>query len=172
MYDLVDVIDSNIEEKDIDYIEQQHISKLRYKGLKMKNATDGGRDAHVYDEKLQKKAAKKRTGLKRSEETKRRMSLASKGIKKSEEHKQALSDAWKTRPEFSKKTLKKMKESMMGKNTSKYKLTDPAGKVYIIEGLVRFCKEHGLTHENLCKVAAGHRLHHKGWKAEKILTSV
>lgn len=171
MRGLVDIIDNNIPEENIDYIEQQHISRLRYKGIRMKNATDGGRDAVAHDAKLQKKAAKNRTGLKRSKETKRRMSLASKGVKKSEAHKQALSEAWKTRPPHSKKTLKKMKESMMGKNTSKYKLTDPNGKVYVIDGLVRFCNKHNLTHANITKVASGQRLHHKGWKAEKILTS-
>ncbi len=169
--DLMIIIKSNIEEKDIDNIEKYHIKKLKSKGIKIKNLTIGGRNAHAYDKKLQRKAAKKRIGKKISEETKKRISLSNKGVKKSKEHKKALSEAWKTRPPHSKKTLKKMKESMIGKNTSQYRLTDPTGKIYIVDGLVKFCIKHKLSHPNLSKVASGQRLHHKGWKAEKILTT-
>lgn len=169
IYDIVDIIEWDVHADLIDRLEQEHISKLRYKGIRLKNATDGGRDAVAHDNKLQRKAAKSRIGQKRSDETRKRLSKALKGVKKSEAHKRALSEAWKTRPPFSKKTLNKMRDSMLGKNTSKYKLVDPKGKVYIIDGLVKFCKTHGLTHSNICKVASGMNLHHKGWRAEKLV---
>lgn len=46
-----------------------------------------------------------------------------------------------------------------------YLLTDPDGKTYTVDNLTTFCKEHGLTRENVRKVARGNRSHCKGWKA-------
>ena len=55
--------------------------------------------------------------------------------------------------------------------TLKYLAESFTGKIYIVDGLVKFCIKHKLSHPNLSKVASGQRLHHKGWKAEKILTT-
>jgi len=87
-------------------------------------------------------------GMKHSYETKRKMSKASKGKLKSEEHKRALSKAWEKRKiekPHTKETLKKMSESMKGKNVGKYiKIYDfkgPDGKIYRTnEGIGKFAK--------------------------------
>jgi len=49
-----------------------------------------------------------------------------------------------------------------------FKLTDPEGRVYEVEQLKPFAREHGLTVENLRKVAKKQRLFHKGWDCEFI----
>lgn len=64
---------------------------------------------------LQKEAAKKRVGQKRSEETKAKMSLAQKGRKLTEEHKLKLSEAAKNRPPISDETRKKLSAKSKGK---------------------------------------------------------
>lgn len=48
---------------------------------------------------------------------------------------------------------------------TQYKLTSPEGVTYIVSNLTVFCREHGLTRENIRKVARGNRTHCKGWKA-------
>ena len=50
----------------------------------------------------------------------------------------------------------------------KYRLTSPDGMIYEPEAFTVFCKEHGLTAQNLRQAAKGRRHHHKGWKAERI----
>jgi hypothetical protein len=72
---------------------------------------------------LQKEAAKKRVGQKRTEETKEKMSLAQKGRTFSEETKAKMSAAAKARPEISDSTRAKLKRrrpnrGMLGKTHS------------------------------------------------------
>lgn len=50
----------------------------------------------------------------------------------------------------------------------KYELTDPDGNKYIPEAFTVFCREHGLTPQNLRKVAKGLRKHSNGWTAKKV----
>jgi hypothetical protein len=50
----------------------------------------------------------------------------------------------------------------------RYELISPEGMHYKPESFITFCKEQGLTHQNLCKVAEGIRHHHKGWIAIKL----
>jgi hypothetical protein len=45
-------------------------------------------------------------------------------------------------------------------------VTDPQGNMYEVTGLMKFAIEHDLNFEGLRKVATGHSLSHKGWKAE------
>lgn len=59
---------------------------------------------------LQKEAAKKRVGQKRTSEAKARMSLAQRGRKFTEEHKLKLSEAAKNRPPISDETRQKLKQ--------------------------------------------------------------
>jgi group I intron endonuclease len=47
-----------------------------------------------------------------------------------------------------------------------YKITKPNGDVIFIKGLVVFCKENGLTYQNMRSVMYGRRKHHKGYKCE------
>ena len=64
---------------------------------------------------LQKEAAKKRAGQKRTAETKERMSLAQRGRKLTEEHKLKLSEAAKNRPPISDETRKKLSAKSKGR---------------------------------------------------------
>jgi hypothetical protein len=50
----------------------------------------------------------------------------------------------------------------------KYKLISPEGDVFYPEVFTVWCREHGLTPQNIRKVAKGLRKHSKGWRAEKI----
>jgi len=50
----------------------------------------------------------------------------------------------------------------------KYKLISPEGDVFYPEVFTVWCREHGLTPQNIRKVAKGTRKHSKGWNAEKI----
>lgn len=72
---------------------------------------------------IQKEAAKKRVGQKRTEETKAKMSASQKGRKLTEEHKLKLAEAAKRRPPISEKTRDKLKgrppnRGMLGKKQS------------------------------------------------------
>lgn len=64
---------------------------------------------------LQKEAAKKRVGQKRTEETKARMSTAQKGRTFTEETKRKMADAVKNRPPISEETRKKLSEKSKGR---------------------------------------------------------
>jgi hypothetical protein len=64
---------------------------------------------------LQKEAAKKRVGQKRTEETKARMSAAQKGRTFTEETKKKMSKAVRNRPTISDETRKKLSESSTGR---------------------------------------------------------
>lgn len=72
---------------------------------------------------IQKEAAKKRIGQKRTEETKARMSAAQKGRTLTEEHKSKLAEAARNRPPISDETRKKLQNrppnrGMLGKKQS------------------------------------------------------
>lgn len=47
-----------------------------------------------------------------------------------------------------------------------FRLTSPDGDIYEVTQLKPFCIEHGLTVENIRKVAKGIRHHHKGWTCQ------
>jgi hypothetical protein len=64
---------------------------------------------------IQKEAAKKRVGQKRTEETRERMSAAQKGRTFTEETKKKMSEAVKNRPPISDQTRKKLSESSTGR---------------------------------------------------------
>lgn len=49
---------------------------------------------------------------------------------------------------------------------TRYILTDPEGNDYVVDNLTVFCKDRGLTRENIRKVARGVRKHAKGWTAK------
>lgn len=48
-----------------------------------------------------------------------------------------------------------------------YVVVDPEGKEHIVKhGIKQWCKDRGLNHENIRKVATGKRKHHKGYTAK------
>ena len=48
--------------------------------------------------------------------------------------------------------------------SKKYKVTSPTGETFEIHGLAAFCREHGLSPQNMCSVAKGRVRQAKGWK--------
>jgi len=50
----------------------------------------------------------------------------------------------------------------------KYRITDPEGKIFIVDGLTKWAKENGLHAGNLCSVASGKLKHSQGYKCERI----
>lgn len=50
----------------------------------------------------------------------------------------------------------------------RYRLFSPEGKIYEPDVFTVFCREFGLTPQNLRKVAKGLRKHSNGWRAERI----
>lgn len=92
------------------------------------------------------------------------------GIPKSESHKKTLSRV-NLGKKLTENCIAKIKYSLSGErsNLSKsYRITDPLGKTYIIQGLNDFCRENSLSQGNMCMVANGQRKHHKQWKCELI----
>jgi hypothetical protein len=75
----------------------------------------GDNNPNRLDPTIQKKAALKRKGQKRTEETKARMSVAQKGRTFSEETKQKMATAAKNRPSISEETRKKLSSVSKGR---------------------------------------------------------
>jgi len=75
----------------------------------------GDNNPNRRDPNIQKEAAKKRIGQKRTEETKARMSAAQKGRKLTEEHKSKLAVAAKNRLPINEETRKKLSEKAKGR---------------------------------------------------------
>jgi len=113
----------------------------------------------------------KNTGKKRSDESRKKMSLSSINIPKSEEHKKSLSKAWEKRKiekPFTKETLEKMKTSMIGKNKGKYvnvyELRGPDGKIYTTnQGISIFAKSIHKHPNQFKKLVEGKRKEYGGW---------
>ncbi len=58
---------------------------------------------------------------------------------------------------------------MLGKNAKNtYKLIYPHNNEFIINNLTQFSKDNNLQRTLLLKVVKGDRVHHKGWKCEKL----
>lgn len=166
------IIEENIDESQIDDREMFYIKKFRNEGVKLTNLTDGGEGGKGFTAEINKRAALKRTGLKRSDETKKKLSDLKKGIPLTQSHKDALKKAWETRTPLSPEHYQKISDLNRGKiNIQKYRLLDPNGMEHITEnGLTDFCREHRLSSPLLHKTLTGNRPHHKGWKLLEKLT--
>lgn len=165
----IKILEDNIDKTQLDTREIYHIRKVRIKGLRLTNLTDGGKGSSTYPQSLQKRCARSRVGRKFSEETKRKISEARMGMKFSKEHKKNLSIARKKRV-ITEETREKMSKTSKGKiNIGVFELIDGKGRKYTTtEGLTKFCEDHDLTTANIHKVVKGLRKHHKGWIARKI----
>lgn len=88
-------------------------------------------------------------GIKRSEETKSKISNAHKGIKLSEDHifkiKQSLNDDL----------------SKVAKRRKRYRIYFDGGCIEVIWGLARFCKNNNYSYGCVCMVLSGRRKRHK-----------
>lgn len=130
-----------------------------------------------------------------TEETKRKMSLSSRGHKKSEETRKriALAKIGDKNPNFGKiestetrikksiamsgrknhqygkirdeQTLEKMSKAQVKKI---YHVISPLGEpITLKEGVIKFCKERGLTPPSMYAVLNNKNSHHKGWRLNK-----
>lgn len=71
-------------------------------------------------------------------------------------------------------THSKPRKASHSKNpTHIYEITSPAGEVFIIDNLTKFCKEHGLQKSNLCCVVNGkpNYKQHKGYTGHILKTN-
>lgn len=85
---------------------------------------------------------------------------------KSLDHRRKLSIASRNQ-KHSKDSIDRMREALTGSNNKHaktYKVIDPSGKKYIVEGLNHFCRQNNLSQSSMCEVAKGKRKQHKGWK--------
>ncbi len=162
------ILKSDLDEISANNKEIEIISEFRKFGYRICNIADGGRFCMTPD--MQKRAAEKRKGQKRSAESRKRMSEARLGMRFSSQHKKNLSKAWKRTPEQLKIHGEKCAKTSKGRiNVGLFRCISPEGTEFITtHGLTLFCEEHSLTHANMIKVANGERPHHKGWKVERL----
>lgn len=137
------------------------------------NRSHGGDGFIGITEETIEKIQKSRSWYKHhSDETKQKMSDASKGKPKSDAHKKALSEAWEKRKiekPCTEETRKKRSKSLKGKNKGKYikvyKFEDCNGVIYeTTEGFVKFAKSIHIHPKTLRELINGDREEYKGWK--------
>jgi hypothetical protein len=163
------VIEQDITNKEIDALEIFHIARLRQMNFKLCNIANGGEGGKGMTPEIQKAAAEKRRGQKRSKESRENMSRARKGMKFTEEHKRNLSVARKKRKTTLETRMKCSQTSKGHINIGRFTITSPDGTIFVTQrGLNSFCEEHGLTTANMVKVANGERPHHKGWTCKRL----
>ena len=164
---IYELIEENIPSEKIDEREMFFIKFYRDSGSKLKNLTDGGEGGKGFTVEINKRGALKRTGLKRTKETCRRISEAKQGILFSKSHKEALKKAWKNRNPLSTEHYQKISDMNRGViNIKNFVLLSPNGsEVNTTHGLTSFCREHGMDARNLIHTKPdGKRKHHMGWK--------
>ena len=114
-----------------------------------------------------------RKGVKVSEETRIKISTASKRqVRKpcTEETKKKISESSKGK-QISIETRKKMADSKKGlslRAINIYSLISPDGEVVIVDNLKKFCSENNLIYQNLFAVIRGDTKHSQGWTITKI----
>lgn len=140
--------------------------KIGYNRSKGGDGTSG-----IIPETIEKIANKNR-GKKRTQESKDKISKASKNIPKSEKHKASLSKAWEKRKiehPHTKETLEKMRNSMLGKNANHtYKFINKNGEEFIVNNLSKFKRDNNLQGMQIHKVISGERKSSMGWVCVKI----
>lgn len=82
------------------------------------------------------------SGVNPSQETRAKIGEACRGRKFTQEHKDKLA---------------------LAHIRHRSELISPNGKIYIVENIIQFAKEQGLSHRHLYSVLSGKRNHHKGW---------
>ncbi len=165
-----EIVEQDLDDNQIDDREKYHIANFKKLGFKLCNIAEGGEEGKGMTPEMQKNAAAKRCGQKRSKATRKKISEARKGMKFSKEHKKRLSIARKKRKITQSTRLKQSKTSKGNINIKKYIIEDPEGNIYVTDkGLTLFCEEHNLQHPNMIKVANGERKHHKGWTIERLI---
>jgi hypothetical protein len=158
------VIESQIPAEQIDDREMFYIKQYKEQGVQLCNLTNGGEGGKGMSPEMQKAAAAKRVGQKRSTETCRLISDSRKGMKFSETHLKNLSAARKRRVITDATRLKCSRTSKGKINIKKFRIISPDGQEYLTDqGLVSFCEQHGIKHHFLRSVTDKNGVPHKGW---------
>lgn len=166
---IIKIVENNLSEKNVKEREIFWIAYYKKNGVKLHNLTNGGDGATGFTAEQIKKISEKNKGKKRSEETRKKMSLSRIGMTFSEEHKKNLSVARKKRITKD-ETRKKCSLTSKGKiNIKKFKVIDPSGKEYITDhGLTLFCEQNNLCNKSLSAIACGKKKNYRGWTCEKL----
>jgi group I intron endonuclease len=106
-------------------------------------------------------------GIKRSPESRKRLSEALKGHKISDETRAKIGASNKGKSKGVKRD-KKLVDANAERSRKDWILTDPDGLEYRVHGLTEFCLEHGLNANAFSRVAGGKWPHHKGWKCRRL----
>jgi len=147
------------------------IKELRSQDLTIGyNITNGGDGFSSWTTEQHIKAAKKRVGQKRSEETREKQSKARVGMKFSDEHKKNLSKARQKRV-ITEETRKKCSKTSRGKiNIKVFIVEDSDGNQYeTINGLTDFCRIHNLNLSHMHHTIKNSKKH-KGWRIIKCIS--
>lgn len=115
-----------------------------------------------YTQEMRNRVSKQWRGVKKSKETRKKMSISRKGWTPTQEVREnmRLSHLGK---KFSKETKEKMSKARCKKI---YYLISPNGDLYIIDNLTKFCKDNILDNSNMSRVVRGIQKYHKGWEGD------
>jgi group I intron endonuclease len=174
-----EILDKTKNPEDLNIKEIFWIKKLKSTNPDIGYNRSGGGDGFtkILPETVEK-IRQKNLGRKNTKESKLKMSLAAKDKPKSEEHKKSLKEAWKKRKiekPHTEETLRKMSESMKGKNVGKYvkiyQFKGPDGKIYTTEkGLVKFAQSIHKHPLNFRELIQGIKKEYHGWTYIKTIT--
>ena len=169
--------------KECCYIDK--IGRYNLKKGPLTNMSDGGNQppsckGRVFSEEHRKNISKAKLGIKLSEETKKKMSVAHSGSNNynygrvhTAESRRKMSEANKGK-KISDENKRKIKERTIGMNNPSAKiwfLIDPSGNIIgPIFDCARFCKDNNINHCKISNVAHGTRTHTNKWKVFKVYT--
>ena len=121
----------------------------------------------IYTQEQLNKVSKQWTGVIRSKETRRRMSTARMGYTPTQKARENMRKSHLGK-KFSDETKKKMSESRC---KYIYCLVSSNEDLYIIDNLLKFCKNNNLDKGHMCRVVNGKLNQHKGWRGEILWSS-
>jgi hypothetical protein len=104
-------------------------------------------------------------GGKRTEETKKNISVSLTGKKR-----KPFTEQTKTNMSVSRKGIRFSESHILNMTESKalwWKLTNPLGEIMYIKNLAKFCRENDLISSSMCHVSRGDRTDYNGWKCAK-----
>ena len=115
------------------------------------------------------KIRKSLTGIKRTEEQRKRISEAKKGKPNTEKQKRqhSIRMSGSRNPNYGVKTSPEKAEKIRKSNSKyTYKCTSPSGEEYITYSMKQFCNEHNISKPMMLAVAHNKKEHFRGWKVE------
>lgn len=181
---VMDIIYENLTKEESDSKEIFLIKKYIKKGYKLTNLTSGGKN-FTHNEKTKEKISKNNSrhwlGIKKSEETKRRISESKKEyfkthpgtrtgskVSKASRKKMSLARIGKKMSQEYKDNLRIIRNQIKPYYTDFWKIVDPIGNVYFAWGLGSFCRKFSLEQAHMFSVSKGERIHHKLWSCKKV----